>query len=175
MAISFSSASMSKEFIMNQYRIGFSEDIHPTRLGGKLVLGGVEIESSFGLAGHSDADVVLHAVTESIFGALALGDLGSHFPDNDPKYKGAASSLFVLEAVKEMEERGYEINNIDIQIAAAKPKLANHIESMRSNVAKLLKTEVENVSIKAMSFNNVGAIGEGKAIRAQAIVMLRKK
>lgn len=160
---------------MNQYRIGFSEDIHPIVFGRKLMIGGVEIESPFGLAGHSDADVLLHAVTESIFGALALGDLGSHFPDNDPKYKGIASSLLLEEAIKEMEKAGYEINNIDIQVACAKPKLASYIETMRSNVARLLKTEVSNVSIKAMSFNKVGPIGEGSAIRAQSYVLLRKK
>ena len=159
---------------MNQYRIGFSEDIHPVELGRKLILGGVQIESEFGLAGHSDADVVLHAVTESIFGALALGDLGSHFPDNDPKYKGIASSLLLEEAVRLMENSGYEINNIDVQVAASKPKLSPYIETMRNKVASLLKTDVKNVSIKAMSFNKVGPIGEGQAIRAQSYVLLRK-
>lgn len=160
---------------MNQYRIGFSEDIHPVQEGRKLFLAGIEIESNFGLVGHSDADVVLHAITESIFGALALGDLGTHFPDNDPKYKNIDSSLLLIEAVKEMEKLGYEVNNIDVQVAAAKPKLSQYIEKMRNNVAKLLKTEIENVSIKAMSFNGVGTIGKAEAIRAQAIVLLKKK
>ena len=157
------------------YRIGFSEDIHPTKVGRKLVLGGIEIESDFGLDGHSDADVVAHSVAESILGALALGDLGTHFPDNDPKYKDISSFLLLEEVVKMMFEKGYQINNIDIQIACAKPKLAPYVLKMRENTAKVLNTSIENVSIKAMSFNKVGAIGRGEAIRSQAIVMLIEK
>ena len=157
------------------YRIGFSEDIHPTKVGRKLVLGGIEIESDFGLDGHSDADVVAHSVAESILGALALGDLGTHFPDNDPKYKDISSFLLLEEVVKMMFEKGYQINNLDIQIACAKPKLAPYVLKMRENISKVLNTSIENVSIKAMSFNKVGAIGRGEAIRSQAIVMLIEK
>ena len=157
------------------YRIGFSEDIHPTKVGRKLVLGGIEIESDFGLDGHSDADVVAHSVAESILGALTLGDLGTHFPDNDPKYKDISSFLLLEEVVKMMFEKGYQINNIDIQIACAKPKLAPYVLKMRENISKVLNTSIENVSIKAMSFNKVGAIGRGEAIRSQAIVMLIEK
>ena len=157
------------------YRIGFSEDIHPIKEGRKLVLGGVEIPSSFGLDGHSDADVVLHSVSEAILGALALGDLGKHFPDNDEKYKGISSLIFLKEVVSMMEKEGYEINNIDIQVACAKPKLAPYIMEMRKVISNALKTDIKNVSIKAMSFNKVGAIGRGEAIRAQSIVMLLKK
>ena len=157
------------------YRIGFSEDIHPIKEGRKLVLGGVEIPSSFGLDGHSDADVVLHSVSEAILGALALGDLGKHFPDNDEKYKGISSLIFLKEVVSMMEKEGYEINNIDIQVACAKPKLAPYVMEMRKVVSNALKTDIKNVSIKAMSFNKVGAIGRGEAIRAQSIVMLLKK
>ena len=157
------------------YRIGFSEDIHPTKVGRKLVLGGIEIESDFGLYGHSDADVVAHSVAESILGALALGDLGTYFPDNDPKYKDISSFLLLEEVVKMMFEKGYQINNLDIQIACAKPKLAPYVLKMRENIAKVLNTSIENVSIKAMSFNKVGAIGRGEAIRSQAIVMLIEK
>lgn len=156
------------------YRIGFSEDIHPVVNGRKLVLGGVEIPATFGLDGHSDADVVLHSVTESILGALALGDLGTHFPDSDPKYKGIASSLLVKEVVKMMEKEGYKVGNIDIQVACASPKLAPHVLAMRKNIASLLKTDLNNVSVKAMSFNKVGAIGKGEAIRSQAVVLLIK-
>lgn len=156
------------------YRIGFSEDIHPVKTGRKLVLGGIEIPSEFGLDGHSDADVVLHSVAEAILGALAKGDLGDHFPDNDPKYKGIASSLLLKEVVGLMEKEGYKVNNIDIQIAAAQPKLSPFKLKMRENIASLLKTDINNVSIKAMSFNKVGAIGEGKAIRSQCVCMLIK-
>ena len=157
------------------YRIGFSEDIHPVVAGRKLVLGGIEIPASFGLDGHSDADVVLHSVAESILGALALGDLGTHFPDSDPKYKGIASSILVKEVVEMMEKAGYQIGNIDIQVACANPKLAPHVLAMRKNIASLLKTDLNNVSVKAMSFNRVGAIGKGEAIRSQAITLLIKK
>ena len=157
------------------YRIGFSEDIHPIVNGRDLILGGVKIDSPFGLDGHSDADVLTHSLTEAILGALALGDLGKHFPDNDPKYKGISSLLLLEEVVKMMFGKGYQINNVDIQIACAKPKLAPYIDSMRNNLSKALKTSIDNVSIKAMSFNKVGAIGKGEAIRSQAIVMLIKK
>ena len=157
------------------YRIGFSEDIHPVVNGRDLILGGVKIDSPFGLDGHSDADVLPHSLTEAILGALALGDLGKHFPDNDPKYKGISSLLLLEEVVKMMFEKGYQINNVDIQVACAKPKLAPYIDSMRNNLSKILKTSIDNVSIKAMSFNKVGAIGKGEAIRSQAIVMLIKK
>ena len=157
------------------YRIGFSEDIHPIKEGRKLVLGGVEIPSSFGLDGHSDADVVLHSVSEAILGALALGDLGTHFPDNDEKYKDISSLILLKEVVSMMEKEGFEINNIDIQVACAKPKLAPYVMEMRKVISNALKTDIKNVSIKAMSFNKVGTIGRGEAIRAQSIVMLLKK
>ena len=156
------------------YRIGFSEDIHPIGKDRKLFLGGIEIPCEFGLLGHSDADVVLHAVAESILGALALGDLGTHFPDNDEKYHGISSVLLLEEVVKMMLEKGYSINNIDVQVACAKPKLAPFILKMRERIASILKTEIDNVSVKAMSFNKVGAIGRGEAIRAQSLVMLKK-
>ena len=157
------------------YRIGFSEDIHPIKEGRGLVLGGVKIPSTFGLDGHSDADVVIHSLAEAILGALALGDLGTHFPDNDPKYKGISSMLLLEEVVRLMEKEGYKINNVDLQVALAKPKLAPHVLAMRENISKALNTDLKNVSIKAMSFNKVGAIGKGEAIRSQCIAMLIKK
>lgn len=157
------------------YRIGFSEDIHPLVKGRKLVLGGVEIPFDLGCDGHSDGDVVIHTVAESILGALALGDLGTFFPDNDPKYKGIDSTLLLKEVVKLMVEKGYEINNIDIQVAISKPKLANYKQIMREKIATLLLTDIENVSVKAMSFNKVGPIGNNEAAMAQSSVLLRSK
>ena len=157
------------------YRIGFSEDIHPVVNNRELVLGGIKIAAPFGLDGHSDADVVTHSLAEAILGALALGDLGKHFPDNDPKYKGISSLLLLEEVVKMMFDKGYQINNVDIQIACAKPKLESYIYDMRVVLSNKLHTSVDNVSIKAMSFNKVGAIGRGEAIRSQAIVVLIKK
>ena len=157
------------------YRIGFSEDIHQVKEGRKLYLGGLYFENENGLDGHSDADVVLHSVSEAILGALALGDLGDHFPDNDPKYKDISSEILVKEVVSLMEKEGYEVNNLDIQIGALRPKLSDKKLKMRENVARLVKTNVNNVSIKAMSFNKVGPIGKGEAIKSSCVVLLKKK
>ena len=154
------------------FKIGFSEDIHKKCEGRKLVLGGIVFPNEIGLLGHSDADVVCHAVAESILGALALGDLGSHFPDNDEKYAGI-SSLFILDqVVKMMCEKGYKVSNIDIQIACKSPKLAGKISEMRRLISSYLKTDVNNVSIKACSYNEVGPIGKGEAIKASSYVLL---
>lgn len=155
-------------------RIGFSEDIHQKEAGRKLVLGGIEFPKEVGLKGHSDADVVTHAVAESILGALALGDLGTYFPDNDPSYEGISSLKLLDEVVKMMKDKGYRISNIDIQVACATPKLSGHVMDMRKVLAEHLKTSVENVSVKACSFNKVGPIGKGEAIKASAYVMLEK-
>ena len=156
------------------FRIGFSEDIHKKQEGRKLVLAGIEFPNEIGLLGHSDADVICHAVAESILGALALGDLGKHFPDNDPKYAGI-SSLFLLDQVVEMMcKEGFKVSNIDIQVACKSPKLSNKIMDMRKMLAEHLKTSISNVSIKACSYNGVGPIGNGEAIKASSYVMLEK-
>ena len=156
------------------FRIGFSEDIHKKQDGRKLVLAGIEFPGETGLLGHSDADVVCHAVAESILGALALGDLGIHFPDNDPKFAGI-SSLFLLDQVVEMmQKEGFKVSNIDVQIACKSPKLSDKILDMRKSLAEHLKTSVSNVSIKACSYNDVGPIGNGEAIKASSYVMLEK-
>lgn len=157
------------------FRIGFSEDIHPFKEGRKLVLGGIDIPNEVGLDGHSDADVVLHAVAESILGAMTYGDLGTLFPDNDPKYKDISSALLLKEVVEIMKREGFKINNIDIQIATSHPYLHEYILPMREKIAELLETRSINVSVKAMSFNKIGPIGEGKACKAQSIVMLKHK
>lgn len=156
------------------FRVGFSEDIHQKQEGRKLVLAGVNFPNEIGLAGHSDADVVTHAVTEAIFGALALGDLGKHFPDNDPKYEGILSLILLDEAVKEMKAKGFHVANIDVQVSLKSPKLADHILEMRENLAKHLETSVDNVSVKACSYNGVGPIGKGEAIKASAYLLLEK-
>ena len=156
------------------FRIGFSEDIHKKEEGRKLVLAGVEFPGEVGLAGHSDADVVTHAVAESILGALALGDLGTHFPDNDPKYKGI-SSLFLLDnVIGLMEKEGFKVSNIDVQVACKSPKLSGKIGEMRTTLAKHLKVEISQVSVKACSYNEVGPIGKGEAIKASSYVLLEK-
>ena len=156
------------------FRIGFSEDIHKKAEGRKLVLAGVEFPGEKGLAGHSDADVVTHAVAESILGALALGDLGKHFPDNDPKYAGISSLILLDNVVGLMEKEGFYVSNIDVQVACKSPKLQDEILVMRETLANHLKTEVKNVSIKVCSYNGVGAIGNGEAIKASSYVLLEK-
>lgn len=156
------------------FRIGFSEDIHKKQEGRKLVLAGVEFPNEVGLLGHSDADVVTHAVAESILGALSLGDLGKHFPDNNPKYKNISSLILLDKVVEMMKEKGFKISNIDIQVACKSPKLSREITEMREVMAKHLLTSVSNVSIKACSYNEIGPIGKGEAIKASSYVLLEK-
>ena len=155
-------------------RVGFSEDIHKKEEGRKLILAGIEFPGEVGLSGHSDADVVTHAVAESILGALALGDLGKHFPDNDPKYKGISSLILLDHVVTLMEKEGFKVSNIDVQVACKSPKLQDRILPMREMLAKHLKTDVKNVSVKACSYNGVGPIGNGEAIKASSYVLLEK-
>ena len=156
------------------FRIGFSEDIHKKQEGRKLVLAGIEFPGEVGLLGHSDADVICHAVAESILGALALGDLGTHFPDNDPKFALISSLILLDEVVEMMQKEGFKISNIDVQVACKTPKLADKIFDMRKCLAEHLKTSISNVSIKACSYNGVGPIGNGEAIKASSYVLLEK-
>ena len=159
----------------NYYRIGHSMDTHRLVEGRKLILGGIEIPFSLGLLGHSDADVVLHAVTESILGALALGDIGEMFSDKDDKYKDINSSYFVEEVCKIMDSKGYEINNIDIIVYIEKPSLMPYKALMKENIARLLHTDLENVNVKATRGEGLGYVGEMKGISAEAVVMLVRK
>ena len=156
------------------YRIGFSKDIHRLVEGRKLIIGGVIIPFEKGELAHSDGDVLFHAVAESILGALALGDLGKHFPDNSDDTLNMDSSVIVSEVVKMMLEKGYKINNIDVFISLEKPKLKDYISQMRENVAKLLQTEIENISIKAGTNEGCGEVGRGEAIEVTANVLLKK-
>ena len=155
-------------------RIGFASDIHRLVEGRRLILGGVVIPFELGEEAHSDGDVVYHAVAESILGALALGDLGKHFPDTDSKYKDIDSSIIVKEVVKMMKSKGCEINNIDVSITLERPKLKNYIEAMRVNLSSLLETPIENVSIKAGTNERVGPLGRNEAVKAEAIVLLKE-
>ena len=156
-------------------RIGFASDIHRLVEGRKLILAGVVVPAPFGELAHSDGDVVFHAVGESILGALAIGDLGTHFPDNDDQYKNIDSSILLNRIVEMMKDQGYEINNIDVSITLEKPKLKDYIYDMRKNLARLLNTNISNVSIKAGTNEKLDALGRGKAVKAEAIVMLKEK
>ncbi len=155
-------------------RIGFAKDIHRLVEHRPLILGGVQIPYEKGLLGHSDADVVLHSVAESLLGALALGDLGKWFPDTDDKYKNMDSKIIVQTVMEEVKKRNYSVQNIDISIVAEKPKLAPYILSMRTCIAKLLQVEIEQVSVKAGTNEQIDDLGKGLAIESTAICLLAK-
>lgn len=160
---------------MTDIRIGFGTDIHRLVAGRKLVLGGVEIPSDLGADGHSDADVLLHALCDALLGALALGDLGTHFPNDEERWRNAESSQFLLYAFGLIKQRGYAVGNVDAVIDLEKPKLRPFIDEMRENVATILEIGVDQVSVKAKTGERVDAIGEQRAVRAQAIVLIKSK
>lgn len=155
-------------------RIGMSTDIHQLAEGRKLILGGVEIEHTKGLVGHSDADALTHAIAEAILGALALGDLGKWFPDTDPKWEGVSSLLILEEVTKMMEEKGYHIGNVDSLIMIEKPKMAPHIETMRDNYSKVLHCDKDRVSVKATRGEKMGFVGREEGVQAFATVLLEE-
>ena len=155
-------------------RIGHGYDLHILTENRKLILAGIEIPYELGLKGHSDADAVIHAVIDSIFGALALGDIGNHFPDNDEKYKDISSVILLKETVSIMKEKNYNIGNIDITIILEKPKLRNYIDTMRENLSKLLSTDIENISIKAKTTEKMDSVGRGEAIAVHCVCLLEK-
>ncbi|MBQ1477723.1 MAG: 2-C-methyl-D-erythritol 2,4-cyclodiphosphate synthase [Erysipelotrichaceae bacterium] len=156
-------------------RIGHSRDIHPLVEGRKLVLGGVEIPFEKGERGHSDGDALLHAVCEAIIGALALKDIGTHFPDNDPKYEGISSMVLLEKTYDLMKERGYRLGNLDALIMIEKPKMAPHIDKMRENIANVLHTDLLNVNVKATRGEGLGYIGRGEGVEAECVVLLEKE
>ena len=160
---------------MSKFRVGHGYDVHKLVKGRKLILGGVNIEHSLGLDGHSDADVLVHAIMDSIIGALGKGDIGKHFPDSSAEYKGI-SSLVLLSRVKSlMDENGALIGNIDATLIAQKPKLMPYIEQMRKNVAEVLSCDVSCVNIKATTEEHLGFTGREEGIAAHAVVLLEVK
>ena len=157
---------------MERFRIGFGFDSHRFDAARKLKLGGVTIPDCPGLHGHSDADVLLHAVIDSMLGAAAMGDIGSHFPDADPTWKDADSADLLSRVRREVEEAGWTIGNIDATILAQKPKLAPHIDEMRVNMAKAMNTDPSRVSVKATTEEGLGFTGAEQGIAAQAVCLL---
>ena len=155
-------------------RIGHSFDIHQLVEERPLWLGGIEIPYDKGLLGHSDADVLLHAISEAILGALALGDLGTYFPDTDPKYKGLDSKLILKEVQTLMQDKGYYISNIDSTVYAELPKLNPHIKNIRESISRLLSIPIDQISVKATTYEKMDAIGEQRAMAAEAVVLLKK-
>ncbi len=155
-------------------RVGLGYDLHRLEEGRKLILGGVLVPYDVGLAGHSDADVLAHAITDALLGAAALGNIGQHFPDTDPRYKDADSMELLRNVVGMVNERGYHIVNVDSNVVAQQPKLNPHIDAIRASLAACLGLPLDAVSVKAKTNERVGPEGRGEAISAQAIVLLGK-
>lgn len=156
------------------YRIGQGFDLHKLVEGRKLILGGIDIPYEKGLSGHSDADALLHAIIDALFGALALGDIGVHFPDNDEKYKDIDSLILLQKVYSVVKDKGYVINNLDTTIMAQEPKMKPFIPLMQEKIASVLDIEKDLISIKAKTMEEQDSVGEKKAIAAQAVVLLRK-
>ena len=154
------------------FRIGEGWDIHQLVEGRKLILGGVDIPHTKGLLGHSDADALLHAITDALLGAAALGDIGTHFPDTDAQFKGADSGVLLAEAARRVRAKGYAIGNIDSTVIAQAPKLMPHIPAMRARIAALLDISLDQVNVKAKTAEKMGPVGEGLAMEARAVVLL---
>ena len=157
------------------FRIGEGWDTHALVEGRKLILGGVEIPHDKGLLGHSDADVLLHAITDAILGAAGLGDIGRHFPDTAVEFKGADSFVLLQEAARRVREKGWEFGNIDCTVIAQKPKLAPHIPAMQQRIAEALGIGEDQVNVKAKTAENMGPVGELKAMEANAVALIGKK
>ena len=155
-------------------RIGEGWDIHALVEGRPLMLGGVHVPYSKGLLGHSDADALLHAITDALFGAAGMGDIGTHFPDTDAAFKGADSSVLLAEAARRVRAQGYSIGNVDSTIIAQAPKLAPHIAAMRTRIAELLGIAPDCVNVKAKTAEKMGPVGQGLAIEARAVVLLQR-
>ncbi|SDY93778.1 2-C-methyl-D-erythritol 2,4-cyclodiphosphate synthase [Thermoactinomyces sp. DSM 45892] len=156
-------------------RIGQGFDVHQLAEGYPLILGGVQIPYEKGLVGHSDADVLLHTITDAILGAVALGDIGKHFPDTDPAYKGADSAELLTHVWELVKAKGYRLGNVDATIIAQRPKMAPHIPSMQRRIAELLESELEQVNVKATTTERLGFAGRGEGIASMAVVLLEKR
>ncbi len=154
-------------------RVGFGYDVHRLVDGRRLMLGGIEIPSAMGLDGHSDADVLLHAITDAVLGAAALGDIGSHFPDTDARYKDADSAELLGAVIGLVAERGYELENIDATVALQKPKLRPHIDAIRARISDICRLPVGRVSVKATTTEGLGFVGVGDGAAAYAVCLLR--
>lgn len=154
------------------FRIGEGWDVHALVPGRRLVIGGVQVPHTLGLLGHSDADVLLHAITDALFGAAALGDIGTHFPDTDARFRGADSMVLLAEAARRVRAEGWEIGNVDSTVIAQAPRLAAHIPAMRARIAEALALDVGQVNVKAKTAERLGPVGQGLAIEARAAVLL---
>ena len=155
-------------------RIGEGWDTHALVTGRPLILGGITIPHTHGLLGHSDADALLHAITDALLGAASLGDIGKHFPDTDPRFKGADSAVLLAEAARSVREAGWQIGNVDSTIVAQAPRMAPHIGAMRERIAAVLGLAADQVNVKAKTAEKMGPVGEGRAIETRAVCLLFK-
>lgn len=155
-------------------RIGIGYDVHAFCQNRQLILGGVNIPYDKGLLGHSDADVLVHAIMDSILGALGQGDIGKHFPDTDPKYKDISSLLLLKNVYSTMEDMGYKIGNLDTVIMAEEPKIAPHIEEMKDRIGEILHTDIESINIKATTTEELGFVGRKEGIAAKSVCLLKQ-
>ena len=156
-------------------RIGHGYDVHKLVEGRKLIMGGVEIPYEKGLLGHSDADVLLHAISDALLGAAALGDIGKLFPDTDMQYKGADSRVLMAEVMRRIKEMGYRVVNVDATIIAQRPKMRNYIDTMRQNIADTLGCDIGDINVKATTEEGMGFTGEGMGISAHAVCLIEKE
>jgi 2-C-methyl-D-erythritol 2,4-cyclodiphosphate synthase len=153
-------------------RVGIGYDVHRLVRGRPLILGGVTIDLEWGLEGHSDADALLHAISDALLGALALGDLGHHFPDTDPRYRGIASIKLLAEVIRMVHDQAYRLHNLDAVVIAQRPRLALHIPAIRQNLADLLSTDLGSISVKAKTAERLGALGRGEGIAVHAVCLI---
>ena len=153
-------------------RIGHGYDVHKLVEGRKLIMGGVEIPYEKGLLGHSDADVLLHAISDALLGAAALGDIGKLFPDTDPQFKGADSMVLMAEVYRNIKAKGYKVVNVDATIIAQRPKMRSYIDTMRANIAKTLECDIDCINVKATTEEGMGFTGEGMGISAHAVCLI---
>ena len=156
------------------YRIGHGYDVHKLEEGKKFIIGGIEINHSKGAIGHSDADVVIHVICDALLGAMSLGDIGSHFPDTDNKYKGIDSKILLGDVINIMKENKYDIVNIDVTILLQKPKLRDHIDTMRKTIAEITGSEVSSISVKATTTEGLGFVGREEGVAAHCVCLLKK-
>ncbi len=158
-----------------QVRVGTGFDVHPLVEGRPLILGGVRIAHSRGLSGHSDADVLAHAVSDALLGAAGLGDLGMHFPPDDPRYAGADSLSLLSQVCTRIQARGWNVGNVDATVIAERPRLAPHLDAMRANLARVLGVSVDTVSVKAKTSEKLGYVGREEGIAAQAVALIQRQ
>ena len=158
----------------SNYRIGHGYDVHRLEEGKKFIIGGIEINHSKGAIGHSDADVVIHVICDALLGAMSLGDIGSHFPDTDNKYKGIDSKILLGDVINIMKENKYDMVNIDVTILLQKPKLRDHIDTMRKTIAEITGSEVSSISVKATTTEGLGFVGREEGVAAHCVCLLKK-